>query len=60
LSITDKSFKPKAAKDLAVLDISTVLKGLSKYLLLNLSSLAFLDFLGVNGQNQSLTIITFN
>jgi hypothetical protein len=24
------------------------------------SSLAFLDFLGVNGQNQSLTIITFN
>lgn len=24
------------------------------------SSLAFLDFLGVNGQNQSLSIITFN
>lgn len=24
------------------------------------SSLAFLDFLGVNGQNTSLTIITFN
>jgi hypothetical protein len=24
------------------------------------SAIAFLDFLGVNGQNQSLSIITFN